>query len=148
MGAVIVGVVGTLLGVLIGGALQQLQASRNRRWLRDDSLSSVKRSVYAEYLRSISASYVQAMSGQRNRTEDAHLYAAVAEIEVLAGKEVSAPARDLVNTVIQVHSLIAAGAGVEEGTVAAVDRRRYELIELFKADLGFRTLAPKVPLVG
>jgi hypothetical protein len=138
MGVVIVGVVGTLLGVLIGGALQQMQASRNRRWQRDDSLSNAKRSVYAEYLRSISASYGQAMSGQRSRTEDAHLYAATAEIEVLAGKEVSAPARDLVNTVIEMHSMIAAGTGVEEGT-AAVDRRRYELIELFKADLGLKT---------
>jgi hypothetical protein len=44
-----------------------------------------------------------------------------------------------VNTVIEVHSMIAAGTGVEEATVAEVDRRRYEVIELFKADLGLKT---------
>jgi hypothetical protein len=30
MGSVVVGVIGTLLGVLIGAAAQQVQASRNR----------------------------------------------------------------------------------------------------------------------
>jgi hypothetical protein len=97
-----------------------------------------KRGVYAEYLRSISASYAQAMSGVRSRSEDANLHAAAAEIEVLSGGEVSAPARDLVNTVIDVHSRIAAGAGVTEAEVASVDHRRYEVIELFKADLGLK----------
>jgi hypothetical protein len=139
MGSLIVGVIGTLLGVLLGGALQQMQAARNRRWQREDSLRNAKRSVYSEYLRSISASYGQAMSGQRSRSEDTRLHAATAQIEVLAGREVSGPARDLVNTVIEVHSMIAAGTGVEEATVAEVDRRRYEVMELFKADLGLKT---------
>ena len=128
MGSVVVGVTGTLLGVLIGGAVQQMQASRARHWQRQDSLSNTKRAVYAEYLRSISASYAQAMSGQRSRPEDANLHAATAEIEVLCGEEVSGPARDLVNKVIDVHSKIAAGTGVVEVAVHDVDRRRYEVI--------------------
>jgi hypothetical protein len=139
MGSVITGVVGTLLGVLVGGAVQQLQASRNHKWQRQDSLGSARRTVYAEYLRSISASYAQAMSGQRTRSEDAALHAATAEIEILSGLEVSGPARELTNTVIDVHSSLAAGTGVPEAVVADVDRRRYEVIDLFKADLGLRT---------
>jgi len=139
MNSAVVGVIGTLLGVLIGGAVQQAQASRNHRWQRADSLSDTKRHVYAEYLRSISASYAQAMSGHRSRSEDANLHAATAEIEVLSRREVSGPARDLVNTVIDVHSRIAAGTGVAAAEVADVDRQRYEIIDLFKADLGFQT---------
>ncbi|MGP9022913.1 hypothetical protein ACT1U9_31480 [Streptomyces sp. BR1] len=139
MGSVVVGVVGTLLGVLVGGALQWLQASRNRRWQREDSLSVTKRDAYAEYLRSISASYAQAVSGQRDRSEDGRLHAATAEIEVLAGRDVSGPARALAESVIEAHSAIAAGASAEETGVAEVDRRRYEVIELFKRDLGLRT---------
>ncbi|MGW7382752.1 hypothetical protein [Streptomyces sp. NPDC054794] len=99
MGAVVVGVIGTLLGVLVGGALQQSQASRNRKWQREDSLTDARRTAYAEYLRSISASYAQAVSGQRHRAEDGRLLAVTAEIEVLAGRDVSGPARDLVNSV-------------------------------------------------
>ncbi|MFI6984032.1 hypothetical protein ACIBSV_36205 [Embleya sp. NPDC050154] len=136
MGSVVVGVIGTLMGVLIGGALQQAQASRNRKWQRADSLGDAKRHVYAEYLRSISASYAQALSGQRSRSEDANLLAATAEIEILSGREVSGPARDLVNAVIDTHTRIAAGAGVTDAMVADVDRRRYEVIDLFKSDLG------------
>lgn len=124
MGSAIVGVIGTLMGVLIGGALQQVHASRTRKWQREDSLSDAKRDVYAEYLRSISASYAQAMSGQRSRVEDANLLAVTAEIEILAGREVSGPARDLVNTVVDTHSRIAAGTGVTDTMVADVDRCR------------------------
>jgi hypothetical protein len=138
MGSVVVGVIGTLLGVLVGGAIQQMQTARNRKWQQLDSLGSTKRRVYVEYLRSISASYAQAMSGHRSRSEDANLLAATAEIEILSGVEVSGPARDLVNTVIDVHSSIASGADVTETVVADVDHRRYELIDLFKADLGLR----------
>lgn len=136
MGTALVGVGGALLGVLVGGFLQLLQASRTRRWQREDALGKLKQAVYAEYLRSISASYGQAMADERSRSEDARLHAATAEIEVLAGREVSGPARDLANTVIDVHTKIAAGGGVEEVTVAAVDRRRLAVIELFKTDLG------------
>jgi hypothetical protein len=126
------------MGVLIGGAVQQMQASRARNWQRQDALSNTKRAVYAEYLRSISASYAQAMSGHRSRSEDANLHAATAEIEVLCGEEVSGPARDLVNKVIDVHSKIAAGTGVVEAVVDDVDRRRCEVIDLSKADLGLK----------
>src|SRR5258706_13986507 len=100
MGSVVVGVIGTLMGVLIGGAVQQMQASRARNWQRQDALSNTKRAVYAEYLRSISASYAQAMSGHSSRSEDANLHASTADIEVLCGEELSRPARDLVNKVI------------------------------------------------
>ncbi len=136
MSSVVVGVVGTLLGVLIGGAIQQVQASRSRRWQREDALSDAKRAVYAEFLRAISASYGQAVSGERTRTEDANLHAAAAEIEVLAGHHVSEPARALVTAVIDAHTRIADGADGTEALVAHVDRRRHEVIELFKSDLG------------
>lgn len=136
MGSVIVGIVGTLLGVLIGGAVQHVQALRNRKWQKEDALSSIKRGVYAEYLRSISASYAQAMSGHRSRSEDGNLHSAMAEIEVLSGEEVATSARDLVSTVIDVHSKISAGTGVAEALVTDVDRRRHEVIDLFKVDLG------------
>jgi hypothetical protein len=135
MGTAVVGVAGALLGVLAGGFLQHLLAARSRRWQREDALGKLKQTVYAEYLRSISASHGQAMAGERTRAEDARLHAATAEIEVLAGAAVSGPARELTTTVIDVHTRIAAGDGVEEATVAAVDRRRLEVIALFKADL-------------
>ncbi|HEY5987655.1 MAG TPA: hypothetical protein VIV12_14965 [Streptosporangiaceae bacterium] len=138
MGSTVVGVIGTLLGVLIGAAAQQMQALRHRNWQQADLLRTTKRGIYAEYLRSISASYAQALSGHRSRSEDASLLTATAEIEVLSGGEVSGPARDLANTVIDVHSEIAAGTGVAETVVADVDRRRYEVIGLFKADLGLK----------
>jgi hypothetical protein len=142
MSATIVGVIGTLLGVVIGAAAQQLQAMRNRAWQHADLLKTVKRSIYAEYLRSISASYAQALSGHRSRSEDASLLAATAEIEVLSGADVAVPVRDLTTTVISVHSGIAAGTGVPEAVVADVDRRRYDVIDLFKADLGLKPLRP------
>ncbi|HEY3464455.1 MAG TPA: hypothetical protein VGL47_04945 [Amycolatopsis sp.] len=136
MSTAVVGVAGALLGVLTGGLLQHLLAARTRRWQRQDALGQVKQAVYAEYLRAISASYGQAMAGERSRIEDARLHAATAEIEVLAGREVAGPARELTSTVIDVHTKIAEGAGVEAATVAAVDRRRLEVIKLFKRDLG------------
>ncbi|MGJ6969419.1 hypothetical protein ACSDR0_46785 [Streptosporangium sp. G11] len=136
MGPVVVGVIGTLLGVLIGGVLQQVQASRMRKWQRADSLSNAKQSVYAEFLRAISASYAQALSGQRSRSEDANLLAATAEIEILSSREVSKPARDLVDMVMRVHAEIADDVGVATTVVEDVDRQRHKIIELFKADLG------------
>jgi hypothetical protein len=142
MSATVVGVIGTLLGVVIGATAQQLQAVRNRAWQQADLLRTVKRTIYAEYLRSISASYAQALSGHRSRSEDASLLAATAEIEVLAGADVAVPVRDLTTTVISVHSGIAAGTGVAQAVVADVDRRRYDVIDLFKADLGLKPLRP------
>ncbi|MFJ6902523.1 hypothetical protein [Streptomyces hokutonensis] len=141
MGSVIVGVIGTLLGVFVGGALQLQQAARARRWRHEDSLRDTKRVAYTEYLRSISASYAQAIAGQRDRSEDARLRAATAEITILAGSEVFGPVRDLTEAILGVHSRIAENAGVTEGEVAEVDRRRRLLIELFKSDLGIETRA-------
>ena len=116
---------------LLGAAAQRVQASRSRHWQQADLPRTVKRGVYAEYVRSISASY-----GQRSCTEDASLLAATAEIEILSGREVRVPARELTDTVIGVHAKIAAGGGAPEPEVADADRRRLQLIELFKADLG------------
>lgn len=133
---------GTLLGILAGTAAQQVQASRNRSWQQADLLRTAKRDVYAEFLRSISASYAQALSGQRTRAADAGLLAATAAIEVLCGRDVAGPARELADMVLDVHSEIAAGAGVAETVVAETDRRRYEVIDLFKADLGLPVREP------
>jgi len=63
MGSVIVSVVGSLPWSLDWQRSHQIQASRNPGWQREDSLSEAKRGFYAEYLRSISASYGQAKSG-------------------------------------------------------------------------------------
>ncbi|WP_327002839.1 hypothetical protein OHA72_48400 [Dactylosporangium sp. NBC_01737] len=136
MGPILVGVMGTLLGVLLGGALQQLQATRARRWQQEDALKGAKRAAFAEYLRSISASYAQAMSGVRSRSEDASIHAATAQIEVLCGVAVAGPARELTDMVINVHSEIAAGTGVAQEIVDTVNQRRYEVIDLFKTDVG------------
>ena len=135
MGTVVAGIAGTLLGILVTGTIQQLQAAKARRWKRADSLADAKRRVYSEYLRAISASYTQALSGRRSRPDDTALLAATAEIEILAGPETAGPARLLVNAVLDVHARIAEGTGVATSEVADVDRRRYKLIDLFKADL-------------
>ncbi|WP_405959047.1 hypothetical protein OG239_05115 [Streptomyces sp. NBC_00868] len=141
MGSVVVGVIGTLIGVTIGVVAQQAQAIRNHTWQREDVLSSAKRAVYAEYLRSISVSYAQAISDKkRTRTEDAHLLAATAELEILSEPEVAEVARDLANRVMAVHERIADG-GAPKAHVDAVDRRRLEIVDLFKADLGLPTRA-------
>ncbi|KOG26925.1 MULTISPECIES: hypothetical protein [Streptomyces] len=136
MGSAAVGVVGALLGTLFGAALQQMQAARSRRWQRGDSLSDAKRRVYTEYLRAISASYAQAMAGQRDRSEDGHLRAATAEITILSGRGVYKPACVLAEVVLDVHTRIAAGAEWTKAEVDEVDGQRHKLIELFKSDLG------------
>jgi hypothetical protein len=142
MGTVIAGIAGTLLGILVTGVIQQLQASRTRRWNRADSLADAKRRVYSEYLRAISASYAQALSGHRGRPDDAALLTATAEIEILAGPEVAGPARRLTDEVLDVHARIAENAGVTESRVSGVDRRRHALIDLFKADLDIPSQDP------
>lgn len=139
MNPVIIGVAGTLMGVLLGGALQQLQASRSQRWKREDALADIKRTVFAEYLRSISGSYAQAMAGQRTRSEDADLHAATAQIEVLCDAAVFEPVRSLTAEIIDVHSRIAAGSGVNQAEIDAVDGRRRRLIDIFKADVARRS---------
>ncbi|TDB77589.1 hypothetical protein E1264_37445 [Actinomadura sp. KC216] len=142
MGATIIGIGGTLLGVLVGGLAQHAQAARTRRWQRADSLTDAKRRLYAEYLRAISASYAQALAGQRTRTEDAALLAATAEIEILAGRNVAEPARALTDTVLHVHARISDGASVPVSDVEQTNDRRLALIELLKADLGISAGMP------
>jgi hypothetical protein len=137
VGSVLVGVVGTLLGVVIGVIAQEVQARRSRRWRQEELLTSEKRLVYAQYLRFISASYAQAMSGQRDRSEDGNILAAAAEITLLSGPEVSGPAYALATKVIDTHSVIAADAAAARDPVPDVDRDRQQLIEIFKADLGW-----------
>ncbi|WP_128431525.1 hypothetical protein [Streptomyces cyaneus] len=136
MGSVIVGVIGTLLGVAITSAYQLVHASRSRNWQREDSLRDVKRGVYTEYLRSISASYAQAKSHKRDRSEDARLLAATAEIEILSGSKVSCAARVLTDDVLRLHARIASRACVAKTEEPAMNDRRLALIDLFKTDLG------------
>ena len=135
MNSTALSVIGTLLGVIVGAALQHFQARRDRRWREEESFRNAKRAAYVQYLRSISASYAQARSGQRTRTEDGKLYAATAEIEILSDNEISGPAWALADKVIEVHSRIANGPGVEESVINEVDQNRYALIDRFKADI-------------
>ena len=143
MGSVVIGVIGTLLGVLLAGTFQLVQGRLNRRWQQEDLLgkrrdllSDVKRAVYAEYLRAISGSYAQALARQREPSENGKLLAATAEIEILSRMDVAGPASDLTTTVMAVHSKIAQNPEAADELVPDVNRRRYELIDLFKADLG------------
>ncbi|WP_198318642.1 hypothetical protein [Pseudofrankia inefficax] len=128
-------VVGSLLGIVIGVVAQGTQARRGRRWERDESFTAEKRVVYARFLRAISASYAQAIVGQRERSEDGNLHAATAEIELLRGPRVAAAARYLRDSEIDAHSWIAARAVDESGVVPAVNVRRLASVEIFKADL-------------
>jgi hypothetical protein len=143
MGTVIAGIAGTLLGILVTAAIQHLQATRARRWNRADSLADAKRRVYSEYLRAVSASYAQALSGHRGRPDDAALLTATAEIEILAGPGIAGPARLLTDEVLDVHARIAENAGVTESRVNDVDRHRHVLIDLFKADLQILVKTPQ-----
>ncbi len=135
MASVLVGVIGSLLGVVIGVVAQQTQARRGRRWRREESFENEKRLVYVKYLRAISASYAQAIAGQRERSEDGNLHAATAEIELLCRAHIVAAARDLRDQVIDAHSRIADGTVGERDVVPAVDERRSALVDIFKADL-------------
>ena len=51
-------------------------------------------------------------------------------------RDVSSAPTGLAHKVMDVHSQLAAGTGASESAVADVDRRRYEVVDLFKADLG------------
>jgi hypothetical protein len=160
MGSAVVGVVGTLLGVLIGSYFQRKQAEsdrksreaelelayqqqqqdleRSHRWRKEDLLADTKRKVYTEYLRAIDASYAQADAGLRTRTEDEKLSTAVAEIELLCGLEIRERVRRHSETVLSVHNKL---ASTQDKTavrpeVRAADEERVKVIGLFKNDLG------------
>jgi hypothetical protein len=149
MDAAVVGVVGSLLGVVIGVFAQQLQAKRNRqwqqadsvrshRWEQEDLLKNIKRVVYTEYLRSVDASYAQADAAVRSRSEDEKISTAVAEIELLSNAEISERVRSHSKNVLSVHDKLAHATdkAVIYEDVLAADKERMNLIALFKNDLG------------
>lgn len=156
MGAAIVGVVGSLLGVLLGFIGQSLRARQERKLAMD----TAKREIYAEFLRSISASYAQAKSeaksvrtipqeakpsqsdtqeakpSQSKVPEDANLLAATAAIELVADQTISKPARELSDRVICVHNKLRRDLSADEKDVPKVNEQREDLIKLFQKDLG------------
>jgi hypothetical protein len=137
----IIGIIGTSLGVLVGGAVRRAQALWEHKQNRQELLSDTKRRVYVEYLRSISESSAHAEFGHSGPSENASLLAATAEIEILCESTVSGPARRLCDTVLDVHSKKAGGCDVEKREGDA-NRDRLELIELFKKDLGLNRNSP------
>lgn len=130
MASAIIAVAGSLLGVALGFVLQYWQ----RKW----QLADLRRKTYSELLRSISASYYQACSGEGN-SEDANILKATAVIELLAEPEIAESARLLQGQVFKTHETIrsegqeAATHGIEE-----TNRARLALIQLFKPDLGIK----------
>jgi hypothetical protein len=169
MGTAIVGVVGSLLGVVLGFLGQSLRARQERKL----AIVNAKREVYAEFLRSISASYAEAKSdaeltsqrrsllrptNQRQAShyndgpEDAKLLAATASIELLANLAIHKKARELSNQVREAHKKIRANDPNAEKDVSRVDQERYKLIEDFKRDLGIplgdEQLSSRVPTMG
>jgi hypothetical protein len=109
-------VIGSLLGVVIGVVAQGTQARSAQRSKRNESFTTEKRLAYVRYSRAISASYAQAIVGQRERSEDGNLHAATAEIELLCDARVAEAARELRDSVIDAHSRIVAGT-VDKGEV-------------------------------
>jgi hypothetical protein len=67
MGAAIVAAVAGLLGAALGYLGQSLRTRQEHRW----AIEAVKREVYAEFLRSISASYAQAETDYAQATAEA-----------------------------------------------------------------------------
>lgn len=137
MAPAIIAVIGSLLGVALGYLIQYLQAERVHTWQVKDSLSEIKRQTYAEFLRSISASYAQSRTSQGN-SEDANILKATAQIELLAGQKISKAARLLSTRVIQVHARLRENPQIGQKEVPEVDSARLELVSLFQADLGIR----------
>jgi len=134
----VISVIGTLLGVVIGIIGQEYLARRNRQAQVEELLVTEARRVYAEFLRAISASYVQAVAGERTRTEDNSLRAAAAEIQLLSGKALSEPVQALVEQIIAKHSQIAADPSLASAVAEEMNSGRIAIIDLFKADLDRR----------
>jgi hypothetical protein len=145
MGTAIVGVVGSLLGVLLGFLGQSFRARQEHKW----AIETAKREVYSEFLRSISASYAQAKSEAKSRQidtaeavatqsrvpEDADLLAATAAIELLANQTISRAARKLSNRVIETHVKLRRDLSIDRSEVPGINKEREKLIELFQKDL-------------
>jgi hypothetical protein len=131
MASAIVAVVGSLLGVALGFVLQY--------WQHTWRLEDLKREAYGELLRSISASYYQACSGEDN-SEDANVLKARAVIELLAEPDIAEAARQLEEQVRKTHGKIrieGKDAAAEEINKTDIDRRN--LIKKFQPDLGIRS---------
>ncbi|MFF5288608.1 hypothetical protein [Paractinoplanes globisporus] len=142
MNSAAVGVIGTLLGVVVGGALQEFREWRKRRWNKEDLLSDHKRIAYAQYVRSISASFAEAEAGVLAPREHGNLRAATAEIQILSAKAVSGPVSELTETVVKTHEELAKAASLSQtekekilAKIEDVNRARLAVIELFKGDL-------------
>jgi hypothetical protein len=156
--AAIVAASATLLGVTLGLAFQYLRARQEHKW----ALEAAKTAAYAEFLRSISASYAQAKSEARSRQshdsktkspqteklqgpsqeshkeEEADLRAATARIVLLAKQDIYKEASAITEQAIEAHDKIRSADTVEEAKEAeeAVNSRREALIKQFKEDLG------------
>jgi hypothetical protein len=135
MATAIVAVMGSLLGVVLGSALsfvaQNSLANRTRKWALEDT----KRESYADFLRSISASYARAKAGKGD-PEEADLLRATAVIELIAERKIAEQARGLQEQVTDVHTrLRQEDSGIQEIEVLEADQARRDLIGLFKADL-------------
>jgi hypothetical protein len=135
MATAIIAIVGSLLGVVLGSALsfvaQNSLAKRTRKWELEDT----KRESYADFLRSISASYAKAKAGGGD-PEESDLLRATAVIELIAEREIAEHARLLQKKVTDVHARLRQQNPVAEETgVREADQARRDLIRLFKADL-------------
>ncbi len=154
--AAIVAATATLLGVTLGLVFQYLRARQEHKW----ALEAAKREAYAEFLRSISASYAQAKSEARSRQshesetkspqtekpqgpsqeshkeEEADLRAATARIVLLAKQDIYEEASAITEKAIKAHDKLRSGDPTAKGAVKAVNRRREALIGQFKDDLG------------
>jgi len=98
-------------------------------------LGDIKRESYADFLRSISASYAKAKAGTGD-PEEADLLRATAVIELIAERKIADQARRLQRQVTDVHAqLRQKDSGVEETEVLKADQARRDLVGLFKADL-------------
>jgi hypothetical protein len=134
MASTIIAVVGSLLGVVLGFLIQYLQANRAHKWHLEDQ----KRDAYAELLRSISASYAQAYSGE-GASEDANILRAISVIELLSETKISRAARRLQMRVDRAHKILRAeGYEAAAEAIDKADHDRLELVKLFHDDLDIR----------
>jgi hypothetical protein len=160
----------TLLGVALGLAFQYLRARQDHKW----ALVAAKTEAYAEFLRSISASYAQAVSEAESRQsresetkspqtekpqgpsqeshkkEEADLRAATARIVLLAKQHISEKASAITEDAIDAHDKIRSADTAKKAEEAeeaknAVDSRRTALIRQFQEDLGIKSCDQQKP---
>jgi hypothetical protein len=157
IGAAVVAGTAALLGAALGILFQYFRGRQEHKW----ALEAVKREAYAEFLRSISASYAQAESEsqqshksetkfrpinrpqvhsqQNHKSEDANLRAATARIMLLAKPDIYESASALSDQVIEAHKALRNGDPTAQEKVAKANRKREKLIMVFKKDLRIPT---------